>query len=249
VDRDDGEGATATVVFPTEHAARIDLRDEAGRHAVRDVAFRVEDPVEDRWQTIALIVASLASERSGEPPLPKERKPRVLWLSILGEAGDGVLPGPPSFGGSAGLAFRPRGFIGYFSAGFGYASSARTADGIRPTFMPISLGMGAVIEFAASPLVLRPRVDLLVERLGASVAGEGADSGTRWLPGIGATVDLVVPTRSPLSIVFGAGGRFLDGATTIRLMDKKVASFPAHSYSVHLGIDVALDGLFGLAGD
>jgi hypothetical protein len=251
VDRDDGEGATATVDFPTEHSARIDMRDEAGRHAVREVAFREEDPVEDRWQTIALLVASLASEQSGAPASHDARPSHVLWLSLLGEAGDGVVPGPPRFGGSAQLAFRPRGFIGYFSAGIGYATSVRTVDGVRPTFMPLSLGVGAVIEFERAPLILRPRLDLLVERQGASITGDGADqtSDARWLPGVGASVDLVVPTRSPFSIVFGAEGRFLDGATTIRVKNERVGSFPAHSYGVHLGIDVALDGLFGLAGD
>ena len=256
MDRDDGRGSTATVVLTSEHSARVDMRDESGRHAIRDVTFRVEDPVEDRWQTIALLVASLGGELTPPPPPPPprdDRAPHVLWLTVLGEAGDGVVPGPPRFGGSARLAFRPRGFIGYFTAGAGYATSVRTEDGVRPSWMPFSLGMGAVIEFEATRLALRPRLDFVMERQAAQVTGAGVGealtSGSRWLPGAGVSLDLVIPTASPVGIVFGGNALFVDGGTTIRLRDERVASFPAHSYAVQLGVDVTLDALFGLARD
>jgi hypothetical protein len=96
-------------------------------------------------------------------------------------------------------------------------------------------------------------VDLVVERQGATVegaaAGEPLTSGSRWLPGIGASFDLVISTPSPIGIVFGGNAQFFDGGTTIRLRNERVSSFPAHSYGVHLGVDVSLDALFGLGGD
>lgn len=226
------------------------MRSGAGRGTARTVAFRAEDPPEDRWHALALLVVSLATEADASGPPEREETAPRYWVSVVADFGDGLEPGPSRFGGTARLAYRPRGSPAYFSIGAGYATSSRTAYGVRPSFLPLSVGVGGVFELDPMRLALRPRLDFVIERQGAEVAGlQAGDSGSRWLPGIAGSLELVLPTGAPLAVVFGASGRFFRGATAIRVEEQRVGAFPAHSYGMHLGLELSFDALFGPARD
>jgi hypothetical protein len=92
-----------------------------------------------------------------------------------------------------------------------------------------------------------------MERLSASIQGGAGgapfESGGRWLPGVGGSMSLVVPHDGPLSVFIGGTSRFLTGGTSVRVDGQRVASFPARSFGVTLGVELALDALFGLDRD
>ncbi len=236
-----------SIEWTTALTARVDVRGKAA--LTRSLVFREEDPPRDVWRSAGLVAAALVNRAASEdtaapppppppPPIPRKLLPR-LWLNGGALVGSGLESGPASFGGAlrGGYWLPVPLFVG---ASGGYATASRGPAGLRGTLTTFSLDAGTM--FTLSELVLRPRLELVLERVVAETAGSAAagTSGSRQLAGAGAGVELGWPASEPIRLVGGAEGIFLSSGTAVRVGETRVSAFPALSYRFFLGIEATV---------
>jgi hypothetical protein len=254
---DKTEQPDATVVWASGSVVRVELapKSDGGPSRFRELSFRSRDRELDRWHSIGLVVAALATDSpmpSGAeefpatppPPPPAADSPRgsaaALWMSGGAALGTGLEPGPPRLGGWARVSYLPRATSLFVSVGADALVASRGEDNVRPTWLDLTAGVGVKLDILRLDLAVRPQVDVVVERVAADVidAGETA-SGSRFVAGLSARIDVVWPARSPVALVGGFLGSWLTGGTAIRVRERNVASFPAANYAFAAGAQVS----------
>ncbi|HVU03561.1 MAG TPA: hypothetical protein VHE30_17500 [Polyangiaceae bacterium] len=244
----DAPHVDARVSWESPLEASVRAQPEASRRIERRLRFHPEDGEVDRWKAAGLVVAALATSAPEEPPkapgdgevAKTPPRPPRLWIGGGGLTGRGLVDGPARFGGFLRLAFRPTDFPVFLVAELQTSAAPAGPSGVRPTFTPISLGLGGAFEIAPARLAVRPRLDGVVERLGLSRDGPPADSGGRVLDGLRFGLELAYPTEFPVALVLGLSGERLSGGTAARVGGHKVTSFPADSYALLLGLEAPI---------
>jgi hypothetical protein len=249
----DAPGATASVAWTSPDEAEVEVRAPGHATESRRVVFRPEDRDPDRFRAIGLVVAAAVGNRGEEPPAPEPKDavphPRTVrqttaWIAVGVLGGRGLAPGPPRYGGwlRAGYDLPGIRIPVFISLGIGYTVGARDDAGLRPSWTAMDAGAGLVLNLAALDLSVRPRIGVLLERVGVDAfdAHTGrADAGSRWLAGTGAGLNLTWPAGATVSALVGADLRFLSGGTSLHVDRDYVASFPALSYDFSLGVQIS----------
>jgi hypothetical protein len=215
----------------------------------RRLVFRSDDAEADRWQSAGLVVAALFLDRARDDAddgfydeiAPPQRLPRA-WASVATRLGNGLASGPIRYGGAASVGYAFPTLPVFAELEASYAVAFRNVAGVRPSWTSFVAGAGPVVDIRSLDLVLRPRAQVLVERVDADVARDPAhsDAGERWLTGAGLSLALAWPVRTPVSLFAETDANFLTGATGVRVMNQDVSSFPAVFYGVGLGVSIVL---------
>jgi len=245
---DDPSTSSARVVWnsPTDATIVLDIFPD---RPSRRLVFRSDDAEADRWQSAGLVVAALFLDRAhddaerdfhDETPPPR-RLPRV-WANVATRLGNGLASGPIRYGGAASVGYALPSLPVFAELEASYTVAFRNVEGVRPSWSSFVAGVGPVVDVRSLDLVLRPRAQLLLERLDADVSRDPAhsDAGERWLTGAGLSLALAWPVRTPVSLFAETDANFLTGATGVRVMNQDVSSFPAVFYGVGLGVSIVL---------
>ena len=238
------QAATARVVWASASVARVEVDPAPGRSAIitRSITFRAEDGIDDRWQSLGLVLGALLADNApARPEAPPRRRSPLVWIDGGVELGNGLDPGPLRRGGWLRAGFRPPGLPAFLGIGAGYALSDGAAHDVEPAWTTLAVGVGLTWTLEPLHLAVRPRADLIAEHLVAEIGPPNrSDSGSRWIPGGAASLELVWPSRSTVSVVAGGEARFVSGGTAVHVGREKVASFPALGSSVLVGLEVTL---------
>lgn len=243
---------------PTEHAVRarvrwasqtivdVEVDSPDGVRSARRVVFRPDDPESDRFQTIGLVVASMATgersaaARAARPKLAAAHERNTVWVGLGGLLGNGLRSGPARYGGWLHAGYQVLHSPIFVSLGSGYAVSATDGNGVTPGWASFSFGAGAIVESKPLRLSVRPALELAMNRTEARLDAPSAHAaGSRWLPATQASFTLSWPARAPVAVVVGASGGFSTGATGVRTGGAEITSFPALSYAGLVGIELA----------
>jgi hypothetical protein len=244
--------ADARVVWESATTAVIEVRDGSPSGRTRRISFHEEDRAEDRFRAVGLVVASLLAEPTASvvpattappSPPPEPRGPRLptAWIDAGAEMGRGLSPGPPRYGAALHGAYRLPSLPAFVGLGVAFDVAPRS-DGVRATWTTCSIGAGLIALVRQPSIAIRPRVDVLFERLAADLAGAppATGSGARWIDGAALSVLAAWPAGAPVAGVVGAGASLVSGGTAVHVDGDKIASFPAVGYGAFLGIEVAL---------
>jgi hypothetical protein len=245
------EPPTASVSWTSPSSAEVRVEPVDGRSGLeRSIEFRDTDAEEDRYRALGLVLAALASPPETEvrskpvreaEPAAKTTAP-ITWVEGGIEVGRGLSPGPLRRGGFLSVGYRPARFPVFASMGAGFATSNRTDENITPAWTTFSFGIGVAATATSLDLSIRPRLDAVFTHAVAEIDAprDRADSGSRWLPGAAASLELAWPASSRVGLVLGGAAHCLSGGTAVRVDGRKVSSFPAVGYDARLGLSVSL---------
>ncbi|AUX40454.1 hypothetical protein SOCE26_018550 [Sorangium cellulosum] len=160
---------------PDHRRLRVDvasLGSPDGALHSRELEFRDEDPLPDRYRTAGLTVAAMAAARAGAPAPPAgadpgrtagEAPPRpVGWFAGAGGlAGSGLEGGPARIGGWIMAAvLDPRsGFFGTLSASYAAAATRDPAPGLSVQWLTLGGGGGLAAPIEPLDVLVRTRIE------------------------------------------------------------------------------------------
>ena len=198
----DTETPDVLVTWTTESSATVEAR-RTNPPLTRSLTFHVEDPERDRWRSLGLVAAALASRAPTEqtptptatppahPPEPtfasaQKKRPPILWFDGGAILGNGIEHGPVAFGGALRGGYQLPVVPIFVGAGASYASAGLGPQGLESSWTTFFASAGTVV--ALSDFALRPRLELLLTRLVAKSpdAPGGSSSGSRRVGGAGA---------------------------------------------------------------
>jgi hypothetical protein len=251
----DTETPDVLVTWTTESSALVEAR-RTNPPLTRSLIFRAEDPERDRWRSLGLVAAALASRAATDQTPPAEtapahspepafagaqkRRPPILWFDGGAILGNGIEYGPVAFGGALRGGYQLPVVPIFVGAGASYASAGLGPQGLESSWTTFFASAGTVV--ALSDFALRPRLELLLTRLVAKSpdAPGGGSSDSRRLGGAGAGLEAAWPSTERVALVLGAEGSFLSSGTSVRVGEDRVSAFPALSYRFFLGIQVSV---------
>ncbi|WP_437679047.1 hypothetical protein [Sorangium sp. So ce131] len=147
----------------------------------RELEFREEDPLPDRYRTAGLTVAAMAAARAGPPAPPAGAEPRrtagpatpgtagpatprpVGWFAgVGGLAGSGLEGGPARIGGwiMAAVHDQRSGFFGTLSASYAAAAARDPAPGLWVQWLTLGGGGGIAAPIEPIDVLVRTRVEV-----------------------------------------------------------------------------------------
>ncbi|WP_437928761.1 hypothetical protein WMF37_05625 [Sorangium sp. So ce291] len=256
---------------PEHRHLRVDvasLGSPEGTLSSRELEFRDEDPLPDRYRTAGLMVAALAAERAGaaappappaaadaerDPPAtdavrnPDAAPPRALGWSVGagGLAGSGLEDGPARAGGwvMATALDRRSGFFGTLSAS--YATALRE-PAPETSVQWLTLGGGGGIAALVRPLdaLVRARLEATVDWVIASAQDPKKppepEMAHGWAFGTRTGVDLVWPAESGVAL-FGSAEAFVRAhGTAVEVRPKPRAALPTGGFTGMVGLQLRL---------
>jgi hypothetical protein len=239
------------------------------RARARELSFRDEDPLPERFRATGLVAAGLVSDLEaatprGPPDADGARAPAVeaqprgadkapersdrparassLALSAAGLLGlDGLRP---RVGVWLGADVPLGASAAYATWSVSYEETWRPDErGITESFAGVALGAGARTPRVVRALALRGWAQLELEDLHVSILQPGTgrhDSGNRIMLGAVAGGDVIWPLDETVGVFSGARVAWLGGDTTIRVQDKPAAVLPGWAVSLALGLDLRL---------
>jgi hypothetical protein len=257
--------ALAVVRFdgPEHHKLTIDVAvigspDQALRS--RNLTFRDEDPLPERFRTAGLTVASLAAGDSGgaitettpsveprvEPPGPAHglggSRP---WFAGAGAlVGTGIECGPARIGGWMTTAIDDPRSPFFVALSGSYAQTPHDLSvGLSVRWVTVAVGGG--LRTVVQPLhaVFRLRLEGFTEWTSAAVhdrAPAATDAGQLLGVGSRAGLDFVWPAGSPVQLAAGAEGFLRTHATVVRVRGEPEATIPLGGYTATVGLHVSL---------
>lgn len=257
--------ARVVVTFDADYARmRVETTPGPNAGRWREVTFRDGDPTLERFRSAGLVVAGLVAEVENaardegavpvataappEPPAPSERevhlaasretvelsaRARLEWTNIRPWAGVAV---------GASIPLRRSRFFLTGTAAYDHTWEA-SVQGISEQRLALGGGAGVAVPLVDGHWSLRPALELELQDVGAMVrdaASGRTDGGGRFLLGLTARVDMLVPLGPVLGIVGGGELAWLGDSTTVRVHDQMAAIIPAWMYGVSFGLDVRL---------
>jgi hypothetical protein len=242
---------------PDHRRLRVDvasLGSPEGTLSSRELEFREEDPLPDRYRTAGLLVAALASERAGAPAPPTPSgaepaagaaaRPPLGWLlGAGGLAGSGLDGGPARAGGwiMATALDRRSGFFGTLSV-----SSATTlrepAPGLSVQWLALGGGGGIAAPIGPLDALVRARLEATVDWVMASPRDpkKPDETGHGWAFGTRTAVDLVWPAESGVALFGGAEAFVRIHETDLHVHPKPKATLPRGGFTGMLGVQLRL---------
>ncbi|WP_437653282.1 hypothetical protein [Sorangium sp. So ce1182] len=255
---------------PEHRHLRVDVASlgaPEGTLSSREIEFRDEDPVPDRYRTAGLMVAALAAERAGAaaPPAATDAErgpaapdterdadadaspPRALGWSVGagGLAGSGVEGGPARAGGwvMATALDRRSGFFGTVSAS--YATALREpAPGLSVQWLTLGGGGGIAAPVRPLDALVRARLEATVDWVMGSAQDPKKppepEVARGWAFGTRTAVDLLWPAESAVAL-FGSAEAFVRiHGTALEVHPKPRAALPTGGFTGMVGLQLRL---------
>ncbi|AUX29032.1 MULTISPECIES: hypothetical protein [Sorangium] len=247
---------------PDHRRLRVDVASvgaAGGTLSSREIEFREEDPLPDRYRTAGLLVAALSSERAGAPvagapvdaasadaeQAAEAPPPRPLgwFIGAGGLAGNGLEGGPASAGGWAmALALdRRSGFFGTLSAS--YATTLREpAPGLSVQWLGLGVGGGIAAPVAPLDVLVRARILAAAEWVIASPSDpkKPEETGHGWTFGTRTAIDLAWPAEGSVALLGSAEAFVRIHQTDLRVHPKPKATLPSGGLTGMLGVQLRL---------
>jgi hypothetical protein len=252
--------------------ARIEAIEPVSDHRARtrDIAFRDEDPLPERFRAAGLVAAGLVSDMdeaaSDSPPYGVEsartgagvaepkgadkdsdqpsRAPGTTSVALAAAGLLGVDRLRTRIGTWLGVDVPIRSSVAYAALSVNYEQAWRSdPNGIAESREGLGLGAGARLQGGERALALRGWGQLQVENLHASIeqpATGRRDAGSRVSFGLGAGADIILPLSAWVGVFAGARITWLGGDTAIHVQDKPVTVLPEWAFSLPLGLDLRL---------
>ncbi len=207
---------------PDDLTAHVELHRGNARgplHAVRNVEFSPEDPLDQRYRAIGLLVVSqvVAGARDPAPqpipmlsPVPPQlRPPAVHWgADAMFRLGPGLTGLPWKTGGGLGLWLRPVSLpVGAYAQGLASASSARP-DAL---WFEGVLGMTLHLESSNFPLWAELSTGALIQRIELEAKNPSLGREQEQLVRLGgrSNVTLFAPVTNAISVFLGGDASLL----------------------------------------
>ncbi|WP_437308116.1 hypothetical protein [Sorangium sp. So ce388] len=253
---------------PEQRHLRVDvasLGSPEGTLSSREIEFRDEDPLPDRYRTAGLMVAALAAERAvaaappaatdaGRDPAATDAErdadaapPRALGWSVGagGLAGSGIEGGPARAGGwvMATALDRRSGFFGTLSAS--YATALREpAPGLSVQWLTLGGGGGIAAPFRPLDALVRARLEATVDWVIASAQDPKKppepEIAHGWALGTRTAVDLLWPAESGVAL-FGSAEAFVRiHGTALEVHPKPRTALPTGGFTGMMGLQLRL---------
>ncbi|WP_437717058.1 hypothetical protein WMF45_11965 [Sorangium sp. So ce448] len=236
-----------------------------GTLSSREIEFREEDPLPDRYRTAGLLVAALASERAGSAtppdaaaadptgaePAADAPPPRPLgwFLAAGGLVGNGLDVGPAGAAGPARAGGwvmataldRRSGFFGTVSAS--YATALREpAPGLSVQWLALGGGGGIAAPIAPLDALVRARIEAAADWVMASPVDpkKPEETGHGWSLGTRTAIDLVWPAEGSVALLGSAEAFVRIHQTDLRVRPKPEAALPKGGVTGMLGVQLRL---------
>ncbi|WP_437735076.1 hypothetical protein [Sorangium sp. So ce1335] len=247
---------------PDHRRLRVDvatLGSPEGTLASREIEFRDEDPLPDRYRTAGLLVAALATERAGAPASPAPTgaeeatdaeqhaagplRPLGWFIGAGGLAGSGLGDGPARAGGwvMATALDRRSGFFGTLSAS--YAAALRDpAPGLSVQWLTVGGGGGLAAPVRPLDALVRARIEATVDWVMASAQDpkKPPEAGHGWALGTRTAVDLQWPADAGLSLLGSAEAFVRIHGTALEVHPKPKTTLPIGGFTGMLGLQLRL---------
>ncbi|XXY46018.1 hypothetical protein WME91_39050 [Sorangium sp. So ce269] len=250
---------------PEHRHLRVDvasLGSPEGTLSSRELEFRDEDPLPDRYRTAGLMVAALAAERAGAAAPPAaadtERDPaatdtergagapaRALGWSVGagGLAGSGLEGGPARAGGwvMATALDRRSGFLGTLWAS--YATALREpAPGLSVQWLTLGGGGGIAAPVRPLDALVRARLEATVDWVMASAQDpkKPPETAHGWAFGTRTAVDLLWPADSGVALVGSAEAFVRVHGTALEVHPKPKTALPTGGFTGMVGLQLRL---------
>ncbi|WP_437690304.1 hypothetical protein [Sorangium sp. So ce176] len=239
-----------------------------GTLSSRQIEFRAEDPLPDRYRTAGLLVAALAAERAGAPAAPaagapaapapagadpatdaeeasatEPPRPLGLFVGAGGLAGSGLDGGPARAGGwimATALDWRS-GFFGTLSVS--YAATLREpAPGVSVQWLTLGGGGGLAAPIRPLDALVRARVEATVDAVTASAKDpkKPPEAGRGWALGTRTAVDLLWPADGDVALVGSAEALVRIHGTALEGPPKPRTTLPIGGFTGMLGLQLRL---------
>ena len=241
-----------------------------GTLSSREIEFREEDPLPDRYRTAGLLVAALASERAGAPTPPErasaerasaERasaepaadasppRPLVWFFGAGGLVGNGLDVGPARAAGPARAGGwvmataldRRSGFFGTLSAS--YATALREpAPGLSVQWLTLGGGGGIAAPIAPLDALVRARIEAAAEWVVASPRDpkKPEETGHGWSVGTRTAIDVVWPAEGSVALLGSAEAFVRIHQSDLHVTPKPEATLPKGGFTGMLGVQLRL---------
>ncbi|WP_438018284.1 hypothetical protein WMF18_04020 [Sorangium sp. So ce315] len=247
---------------PDHRRLRVDvatLGAPEGTLSSREIEFRDEDPLPDRYRTAGLLVAALAAERPGAPAPPAPtgaeqatdaeqhaaEPPRPLgwFVGVGGLAGRGLEGGPARAGGwiMATALDRRSGFFGTLSAS--YATALREpAPGLSVQWLTLGGGGGLAAPIRPLDALVRARIDATVDWVMASAQDpkKEPEAGHGWALGSRTAVDLLWPADGDVALLGSAEAFVRIHGTALKVHPKPKTTLPMGGFTGLVGLQLRL---------
>ncbi|WP_437318228.1 hypothetical protein [Sorangium sp. So ce385] len=247
---------------PDHRRLRVDVASlgaPGGTLSSREIEFREEDPLPDRYRTAGLLVAALASERAGAPADAEQADaeqadaeqaaeatpPRPLgwFIGVGGLAGSGVEGGPACAGGwaMATALDRRSGFFGTLSAS--YATTLREpAPELSVQWLGLGVGGGIAAPVAPLDALVRARIQAAAEWVIASPNDpkKPEETGHGWTFGTRTAIDLAWPAEGSVALLGSAEAFVRIHQTDLHGPPKPKATLPSGGLTGMLGVQLRL---------
>ncbi|WP_437985684.1 hypothetical protein [Sorangium sp. So ce117] len=254
---------------PDHRRLRVDVASVGapeGTLSSREIEFREEDPLPDRYRTAGLLVAALASERAGAPAPPEPTgaaaagiepavaaapPPRPLgwFLAAGGLVGNGLDRGPAGAAGPARAGAwvmataldRRSGFFGTLSAS--YATALREpAPGLSVQWLALGGGGGIAAPIVPLDALVRARIEAAADWVIASPGDpkKPEETGHAWTLGTRTAIDLVWPAEGSVALLGSAEAFVRIHQTDLRVRPKPEAALPKGGFTGMLGVQLRL---------
>jgi hypothetical protein len=160
-----------------------------------------------------------------------------VWLELIANVGSGLDPGPlrlgPELGIRVGLAELPL----YACASVSYSEGLERSNDVRASWFEGFAGLGLQRSLGGAFVGL-VHLEALAQRFAVSVSTQGSEApagGDRFVGGARIGAGLAWWVSEPLGVVVGAYGKWITGATDVRVRGERVAVAPVLSYSAGAG--------------
>lgn len=247
---------------PDHRRLRVDvatLGSPEGTLSSREIEFRDEDPLPDRYRTAGLLVAALAAERAGAPapPAPTGAEqaadaeqeaaapPRPLgwFIGAGGLAGSGLEGGPARAGGwiMATALDRRSGFFGSLSAS--YAAALREpAPGLSVQWLTLGGGGGLAAPIRPLDALVRARIEATADWVMASAQDpkKPPEVGHGWALGSRTAVDLLWPADGSVALLGSAEAFVRIHGTALKVHPKPKTTLPIGGFTGFMGLQLRL---------
>ncbi|WP_437938987.1 hypothetical protein [Sorangium sp. So ce341] len=247
---------------PDHRRLRVDVASlgaPGGTLSSREIEFREEDPLPDRYRTAGLLVAALSSERAAAPADAEQAdaeqadaeqaagapppRPPGWFVGAGGLAGTGLEGGPAAAGGwvMATALDRRSGFFGALSAS--YATTLREpAPGLSVQWLGLGVGGGIAAPVAALDALVRARIQAATEWVIASPGDpkKPEETGHGWTFGTRTAIDLAWPAEGSVALLGSAEAFVRIHQTELHVHPKPKATLPSGGFTGMLGVQLRL---------